>query len=126
MSAGAMDWRDSWFVQNIAGELPVIGPCLKEKEATKAVREALKSTCMYAGGIAAMVLNPFGASSEDSANENATKMCGNMVIGATIGKIGYNLLESASVQLYRCASAWYETRQSDIYRGANREGEFNA
>lgn len=94
-----MSW--SWVKKNVLGELPVIGPFLKEKTAAKAWHHAGKMTAELAGGSAGMILFmlnvPMPMMDESSAHDHQTSrvgyfaaMTGAMAAGMMVGGVTFN------------------------------------
>ena len=108
------NWRNNWFVKNIGYEIPLVGPFLKETELAKAVRGALKSTCMLVGGVAFMITDPFDSMAMGEAPAtSAGKMAGGMALGMMAGNVAYNILDSATTSAYNCAVSFYQQKTDD-------------
>lgn len=123
----ADDWRENWFVKNIGTEIPFIGPFLKENETSKAVREAIKTAFMLAGGLTFMMTDPFDSMAMDQSPAlSGTKMAGGMALGMMAGNVTYNVLESSGDAVYRCATAFRAKAGEGGYKDLEIAGGLHA
>lgn len=77
----ANDWRNNWFIKNIGFEILFVGSFLQETELNKAIRGAIKTGFMLAGGIAFMVTDPFDSMAMGERPVlSAIKMGGGMIL----------------------------------------------